>query len=90
MEVSAMASLPSPFRACKSDPPAVTTGTLTTAPGEFLDDLLHERAVLTLRGPAGERSYWLAVVVEGGRVVDVEAREFDTGEVTRVRFEGVK
>jgi hypothetical protein len=82
-----MQSLPSPFRARKSDPPA-TTGTLVTGDGTFLADLLHGSAVLTLNTPAGERKFWLAVVVEGGRVVGVQARRFDTGEVVHVTFEG--
>jgi hypothetical protein len=82
-----MRSLPSPVPSRKPDPPA-TTGTLVCGQGQFLDDLLHERAVLTLHTPAGEVRYWLAVVVEGGRVVGVQARRFDTGEVVHVTFEG--
>jgi hypothetical protein len=61
---------------------------LTTGAGAFLADLLNERAVLTLHGPTGERLFWVAFVVEGGRVVGVQARAFNTGELYRITFDG--
>jgi hypothetical protein len=82
-----MASLPSPFRARKSDPP-VTTGTLTTGDGQFLADLVEGTAVLTLNTPAGDRQFWVGFLVHGGRATGLRATAFDTGEVVEVRFEG--
>jgi hypothetical protein len=81
------ASLPSPFRARKSDPP-VTAGTLTTGDGTFLADLVNGTAVLNLNTPAGERRFWVAFLVHGGRAVGLRATAFDTGEVVEVTFQG--
>jgi hypothetical protein len=82
-----MASLPVRAHSRESNPP-VTTGSLVTGDGQFLADLVNGTAVLTLNTPAGERRFWVAFLVHGGRAVGLRATAFGGGEVVEVTFEG--
>jgi hypothetical protein len=82
-----MDSLTSPAVPVKASRPAVVTGTLTTGAGNFLADLLNESAVLTLNDPDGQRVFWVGAIVDGGQVVGLRLRRFNTGELYLITFD---
>jgi hypothetical protein len=88
MEIDAMASLPSRVRRRKPSTPPVVTGTLTVGAGTFLHDLLNESAVLTVNDPKGRQVFWVGAIVDGGRIVGLQLRRFNTGELFRITFDG--